>query len=238
MGRNLRLLPGSKKCKIWTVKTYGEYCPIAMGAEAIGDRWTPLVLRELICGSNRFSDIHRGVPRMSRTLLVQRLKQMERQGILERRPGPTYHLTPAGQELEAVVWGLGDWAMQWLLADPDKEHFDGAHLMWRVRQRIVDAALPPQRTVVEFNFPGAHQGRRVWLLLDPSGSTVCQRDEGFEVDLVVTADIGEFLRVWMGRSTWTDATAAGKLTLDGPRELVRAFPTWFALSPFAAAARS
>lgn len=222
-----------RKCKICTVKTYGEYCPIAMGAEAIGDRWTPLVLRELICGSTRFTEIHNGVPRMSRTLLVQRLKQMERLGLIERRPGPSYHLTPAGRDLEAVVWGIGDWAMQWLFGDPAKEHFDGAHLMWRVRQRIVDDAIPARRTVVEFNFPGAHRGRRIWLLLDPAGPSVCERDEGFTVDLHVHADIEEFMRVWAGRSTWDDAIAAGKLTITGPRELVRAFPGWFALSPFA-----
>lgn len=93
---------GPQKCKICTVRTYGEHCPIAKGAEAIGDRWTPLVLRELICGSRRFTEIHRGVPRMSRALLVQRL---ERLGTIERRRGPTYDLTAADQDLEAVVWG-------------------------------------------------------------------------------------------------------------------------------------
>ncbi len=118
--------------------------------------------------------------------------------------------------------------------DPSKEQFDGAHLMWRVRQRIVDEALPDRRTVIEFNFPAAHRGRRIWLLLEPSGSSVCERDEGFEAELVVTADIDEFMRIWMGRSTWNNAIGTGKLTLQGPRDLVRAFPTWFALSPFAA----
>lgn len=225
-----------RKCKIWTVKTYGEYCPIAMGAEAIGDRWTPLILRELICGSQRFTDIHRGIPRMSRTLLAQRLKQLERIGVVERRPGPTYHLTPAGADLEVVVWGLGEWAMQWLFGDPMKEHLDGGHLMWRVRQRIVDEELPEHRVVIQFDFPGAHRGRRIWLLLDPAGSSVCERDEGFAVDLHVTADIEEFMRVWAGRSTWREAIAGGKLSLAGPRALVRAFPTWFALSPFAGSA--
>lgn len=215
------------------MKTYAEYCPIAMGAEAIGDRWTPLVLRELICGSTRFSEIHRGVPRMSRTLLAQRLKQLERQEIIERRSGPTYHLTPAGKDLEAVIWSLGDWANQWLLSDPAKEHLDGAHLMWRVRQRVVEEALPDRRVVVEFRFPAAQRGRLIWLLLDPAGVSVCQRDEGFEVDLSVTADIGEFMRIWMGRSTWEDALGSGNLAIEGPRELVRAFPKWFALSPFA-----
>lgn len=219
------------------MKSYGEYCPIAMGAEAIGDRWTPLVLRELICGSQRFSDIHRGVPRMSRTLLAQRLKQLERLEIVERRTGPTYHLTEAGRDLEAVVWGIGDWAMHWMFGDPAKEHLDGAHLMWRVRQRIVESALPERRTVVQFDFPGAHRGRRVWLLLDPAGSSVCERDEGFAVDLHVEADIQEFMRIWAGRTTWADAIADGSLHLDGPRPLVRAFPTWFALSPFATRSR-
>lgn len=218
---------------IWTMKSYGEYCPIAMGAEAIGDRWTPLVLRELICGSERFSEIHRGVPRMSRTLLTQRLKQLERLGVVERRPGPRYHLTPSGRDLEGVVVGIGDWAMQWLFGDPAKEHLDGSHLVWRVRQGVVIENLPEGRTVVRFNFPDALRGKCVWLLLDRTGPSVCERDEGFEVDVNVVASIQEFMRIWAGRSTWADAIADGTLTIDGPRPLVRAFPSWFALSPFA-----
>lgn len=233
MQATVRMTGALGKCMIWTVKTYGEYCPIAMGAEALGDRWTPLVLRELMCGSQRFSEIQRGVPRMSRTLLAQRLKQLERQGILERRPGPTYHLTDAGRDLEAVIWSLGDWAVHWLMSDPQKEHYDGAHLMWRVRQRVVEQELPEKRTVVQFDFPAAQRGRRIWLLLDRSGSSVCQRDEGFTVDLHVTADISEFMRVWAGRTTWDAAMRSRAIVIDGPRRLARAFPRWFALSPFA-----
>ena len=226
------MTPPAGKCKICTVKTYGDYCPIAMGAEAIGDRWTPLVLRELMVGATRFSDIHRGVPRMSRTLLAQRLKQLERSGIVERRDGPTYHLTPAGQELEPVVFGLGDWAKRWLLGDPTADQLDGAQMMWRVSRGLVEDELPERRTVVQFDFPTARRGRTVWLVLDPAGSTVCERDEGFAADLHVTADLSEFQRVWAGRSTWDAAIRSGHLTLDGPRPLVRAFPRWFALSHF------
>jgi DNA-binding HxlR family transcriptional regulator len=221
------------KCNIWTMKTYGEYCPIAMGTEALGDRWTPLVLRELYCGSTRFSEIHRGVPRMSRSLLTQRLKQMERIGLIERLPGPTYRLTPSGKDLQDVIFGIGDWAMRWLFGDPEKQHADGAHLMWRVRQRIVEEKVPEKRVVIQFDFKGADRGKRIWLLLDRTGSTVCERDEGFEVNLVVRADIHEFMRVWAGRSTWDAARRAGLIEFEGPRELVKAFPTWFALSPFA-----
>jgi DNA-binding HxlR family transcriptional regulator len=204
-----------------------------MGSDAIGDRWTPLILRELICGSDRFSDIHRGVPRMSRSLLAQRLKQMERVGLVERRPGPTYHLSPSGRELEEVVWALGDWAMRWLLGRPAEDQLDGALLMWRVRQNVIIENLPPQRTVLQFDFSDAKRGKKVWLVLDPAGSTVCERDEGFEIDLYVQARIADFLQVWMGRATWRDAQAKGALSLHGPRQLVRAFPDWFALSPFA-----
>lgn len=218
---------------IWTMKSYGEYCPIAMGSEAIGDRWTPLVLRELIAGSERFSEIHRGVPRMSRTLLAQRLKQLERLGVVERRAGPTYHLTASGEDLEDVVMGIGDWAKRWLFGDPAKEHLDGSHLVWRVRQRIVTENLPEGRTVVRFDFPDALRGKRIWLLLHRAGPSVCERDEGFEVDVRVVADITEFMRIWAGRSTWAEAMAAGTLTIEGPRPLVRAFPSWFALSPYA-----
>lgn len=221
------------KYNVWTMKSYGEYCPIAMGAEAIGDRWTPLVLRELICGSQRFSEIHRGVPRMSRTLLSQRLRQLEELGVIAHTADGRYELTPSGRDLEKVVWGLGDWAMQWLGGEPREEHYDGTHLMWRVRQRLVADALPPRRTIVRFDFRGAHRGRRIWLVLDPQGSSVCERDEGFVVDLWVDADIREFLRVWAGRSTWREAIASGALSFRGQRELQRAFPRWFALSPFA-----
>ena len=217
------------------MKSYDEYCPIAMGAEVIGDRWTPLILRELIVGSERFTDIHRGMPRMSRTLLVQRLKQLERLRVVERRPGPTYHLTEAGRDLEKVVWGMGLWAMHWVFGDPAKEHLDGAHLMWRVRQGVVHENLPPGRTVVQFEFPKASRGKCIWLVLDPEGTYVCERDEGFDVHLRVTADIVEFMRVWAGRSTWRDAVKAGALKFDGPKELAKQFPNWFALSPFATA---
>jgi DNA-binding HxlR family transcriptional regulator len=104
----------------------GSTAPIAVGAEAIGDRWTPLIIRELICGSERFSDIHRGVPRMSRTLLAQRLRQLERLELIERRPGPTYRLSQSGRELEAVIWALGDWAKRWRLGEPEEGQLDGA----------------------------------------------------------------------------------------------------------------
>jgi len=170
---------------------------------------------------------------MSRTLLAQRLRQLERLGLVERGTGPTYHLSASGRELEGVIWALGEWAMRWLLGEPVGEHLDGAHLMWRVRQRVILDNIPTERTVVQFVFPNAVRGKTVWLVLDPAGVTVCERDEGFDVDLYVRADITTFMKVWMGGGTWKQAQADGALMLQGPRRLIRAFPTWFALSPFA-----
>lgn len=215
------------------MKSYSEYCPIAMGAEAIGDRWTPLIIRELICGSERFSDIHRGVPRMSRTLLSQRLRQLQRVGIVDKDDDGAYRLSESGEALSEVIWSLGDWAMEWILGEPERDHFDGAHLMWRMHQRVVTDALPPGRTVVQFDLLRAHRGRRCWLVLDQHGATVCERDEGFDVDLWVEAPVDELLRVWMGRRDWNDAIANGDLSLHGPIDLVHDFPRWFSLSPFA-----
>jgi DNA-binding HxlR family transcriptional regulator len=215
------------------MKSYSEYCPIAMGAEAIGDRWTPLILRELMCGSERFSDIHRGVPRMSRTLLSQRLRHLQRIELVEKSDDGAYRLTESGGALGQVIWDLGDWAMEWFLGEPEPDQFDGAHLIWRMHQRVAVEALPLKRTVVQFDLLRAHRGRRCWLVLDPQGATVCERDEGFDVDLWVQAPVDELLQVWLGRRSWDDALASGDLTLHGPTDLVRAFPRWFSLSPFA-----
>lgn len=214
------------------MKSYGEYCPIAMGAEVLGDRWTPLILREMIVGSTRFNEIHRGIPRISRSLLAQRLRTLERADIVERDGHGGYRLAPAGQELEPIVWAIGDWAIRWTLGDPQDEQLDGAHLVWRMRQRVDLDRLPPQRTVVQFDFPGAQRGQRAWMVLQPEGATVCERDEGFDVDLHVTADLRHLMRVWAGRSTWRAAQSAGDLDISGPRPLVRDFPSWFLLSPF------
>jgi DNA-binding HxlR family transcriptional regulator len=221
--------------------SYREYCPIAVGAEFFGDRWTPLILRELIMGSRRFNDIHRGLGRMSRTLLIQRLRELERRGIVERTidgAGRTieYRLTPAGKELEPVVWSLGHWAARWSFGDPADDELDAGWLVWRLHQVLVAGSLPGTRTVVQFvlNGPGGGEG---WLVLDRGGSTACQIDPGYDVDLVVMGDNREMHRWLLGWRSLRELQQSGHVRLVGPTRLARAFPTWFADAPFARSLR-
>jgi DNA-binding HxlR family transcriptional regulator len=217
--------------------SYREYCPIAVGAEFFGDRWTPLIVRELILGSRRFNDIHRGLGRMNRTLLTQRLRMLERRGIVERdsdEAGRTteYHLTAAGEELEPIVWALGHWAARWSFGDPDDEELDASWLVWRLHQHVVSDRLPVARTVVQFLLDGAGGGE-AWLVLDRGGSTACQIDPGYEVDLVIMGDNREMHRWLLGRRTFRDLQETRSVRFVGPTRLIRAFPGWFHTALFA-----
>jgi DNA-binding HxlR family transcriptional regulator len=217
--------------------SYREYCPIAVGAELFGDRWTPLVLRELILGSRRFNEIHRGLGRMSRTLLIGRLRELERRGIVERtvdEMGRTteYRLTQAGQELEPIVWSLGHWAARWSFGDPADEELDVAWLAWRLHQQVDLDRLPDERIVVHLVAVGPGGGE-AWLVMDKGGSTACQIDPGYEVDLAVLGDNRDLHRWLLGSRTFRDLQRAGSVRLVGPSRLARAFPTWFAEKPFA-----
>jgi DNA-binding HxlR family transcriptional regulator len=204
------------------MKSYGEYCPIAKGSEVIGERWSMLVLRELLIGSHRFSDIARGLPEMSRTLLTKRLRQFEEVGLLERIDGG-YYLTPAGEELRSIVFGLGDWTAKWLLADPEPEELDAEQTMWWGHSRINTDALPDRRVVLEFRFS---DDRRVfWLVAEPEiGVSICLSDPGFEVDVRISTDVGTLSTLWQARWTVADAMRAGKISFEGPSALVRRMP--------------
>jgi DNA-binding HxlR family transcriptional regulator len=223
------------------VPSYREYCPIAVGAELFGDRWTPLVLRELILGSSRFNEIHRGLGRMSRTLLAQRLRELERRGIVERAMDAAgratdYRLTAAGRELEPIVWSLGHWAARWSFGDPEDEELDAAWLVWRLHQNVIADRLPPGRTVVQFILEGPGGGE-AWLVLDRGGSTACQIDPGYEVDLVVMGDNREMHRWLLGWHSLADMRRAGSVRLIGPTRLARAFASWFIVTGFAKSLR-
>jgi DNA-binding HxlR family transcriptional regulator len=217
--------------------SYREYCPIAVGAELFGDRWTPLILRELIIGSRRFNEIHRGLGRMSRTLLIGRLRELERRGIVERTldaAGRTteYRLTTAGAELEPIVWSLGHWAARWSFGDPADEELDVAWFAWRLHQHVLPDRLPGGRVVIQIVADGPGGGE-AWLVLDRGGSTACQIDPGYEVDLALLGDNRELHRWLLGSRTFRDLRRAGTVRLVGPSRLARAFPTWFMPSPFA-----
>ncbi|HLI13928.1 MAG TPA: helix-turn-helix domain-containing protein [Alphaproteobacteria bacterium] len=204
----------------------------------------PLVIRELLCGSVRFNDLQRGVPRMSSALLTQRLRQLQFAGIVERRRreggGVEYHLTAAGRELFPVVEKMGLWAQRWLRHDlVDTANLDPDLLMWDIRRNV--AAHAPRRNrrlVVEFRLSGVPiSRRRYWLVFERGAVDLCYRDPGFDVDLFVEANLRVLTQIWLGHVPIQSAIRDGRLRLDGSRGEVEAFSSWFALSLFAAAGR-
>jgi DNA-binding HxlR family transcriptional regulator len=217
---------------------YGQFCPIAQASEVLTERWTPLVIRELaLGGSRRFNDIQRGVPLMSSSLLTKRLRQLERAGIIERRPrtdgkGTEYHLTPAGEELGPVLAQIGIWSERWLRRPIFEETPDTGLLMWWMRGTVKTDALPARRTVIHFAFRGAPEKLRYFWLVLPEAD-LCLSDPGFGVDITVRSDPKTLTAVWMGDIGVAAALSAQSIELEGPRTLVRSFPKWFGLHPFA-----
>ena len=226
-----------------TMGGYGQFCPIAMACETFAERWTPLILRELLLsGSRRFNEIRQGIPLISRTLLAQRLRDLEEAGVVQSRPlargrGREYRPTPAAEELRDVLERLGEWGQRWATTQFDPGNLDLMLLMWNVRRRIDFPRLPARRTVVRFDFRAfrarCRAFRTCWLILERDGSDVCLKDPGFDVDLVVSADAGAMARVWTGAITFAQAVREAGIRVEGPRDLVRAFPTWLLLSHFA-----
>ena len=228
------------------MKGYGQFCPISVACETFAERWTPLILRELLWGARRFSEIRRGVPLISRTLLAQRLRELEDAGVVESAQLPAgrgreYRPTRAAEELRDVLERLGEWGQRWGRTQYDPDNLDVTVLMWNVRRRIDLDRLPDRRVVVRFDFRAVpsrcRSFRTCWLILERTGTDVCLKDPGHEIDLVVSADAGAMARVWMGALPFAQAVRSGSLRVEGERELVRAFPTWLLLSHFAEVAR-
>jgi len=219
--------------------SYEEYCPIAVGLEFFGDRWTPLVLRELVIGASRFNEIHRGLPKMSRTLLSQRLRMLCERGLVDRTDEDgivEYHLTPAGADLQPIIWSLGHWAAKWAFGDPEREQLDIAWLVWRMRQNLDEDRLPAQRTTVEFRARGANGGR-AWLVVARHASTACMVDPGYEVDVLIEAENAALHRWFFGRTDLPTEMEAGRIALHGSPRLLNAFPRWFVANPLVASVR-
>jgi len=218
------------------VQRYTDYCPITIGVDVLGDRWTPLIIRELTIGAGGFNEIHRGIPRMSRTMLSQRLRMLERRGLVHRDAAARgtaggYRLTPAGDALSQIVWALGHWAAEWMFTDPTEEICDGLSLIWRLHQHAEPAKLPRTQTIVHLVLTG-QGGAEGWLDIDADGMTVCRDDQGKDVDLAVEADTAHMYRWLMGIVPFTELVALGHARLLGPSRLARAFPSWFRVSSF------
>jgi DNA-binding HxlR family transcriptional regulator len=217
---------------------YGQFCTVARGAEVLGELWTPLVVRELLCGSHRFNDIHRGVPRMSATLLTARLRKLEALGVLERRrvkSGWEYHLTQAGEELRPIVVGLGHWGARWIGSRLKPKQLDAGFLMWDIRRFAqLDRFPAEQRVVIHFQFTDAPRGERLWwLVVENLTADLCRDDPGHEVSVVVESTVRALTEVWTGDSDPDQEIHAGHLNVHGAGRRGQTLWRWLGRSMFA-----
>jgi DNA-binding HxlR family transcriptional regulator len=218
------------------VRTYGQYCPIARGAEIFAERWTPLIIRNLHLGCGSFTEILEGAPGLSRTLLSQRLEQLERLGLVRSAPKPAgrgqhYELTAAGQDLFKVCQSLGEWGARWLEIAP--ENLDPFVALWSMCNALRKDRLPDERVVIRFDFTGRPHRERYWLIIEFGDTEICKTHPGFDEDLYITAEAEAFVKWHAGQLAWAKAIGDHRIELHGPSWLVRAFPTWNARSAFA-----
>ena len=235
------LLSGRAVTRLARMKGYGQFCPVAVASEVFAQRWTPLIIRELCSGRTHFNDIHRGIPLISRSLLAERLRWLERAGVISSAaatPGRVreYRLTEAGSEFRAAIDALGQWGQRWSVR-VDPQNLDADFLMWQLHHRLAHDLLPVERVTVHFSFRGRSRQRRgphrYWLVLERPDIELCLTDPGHEIDLYVEADLRAFARVWLGDAPLAEAVREGGVKLAGARKLVKAFPTWLLLSRFA-----
>ncbi|MCB0214432.1 MAG: helix-turn-helix transcriptional regulator [Anaerolineae bacterium] len=222
---------------------YGQYCPIAKAVEILGDRWTLLIVRDLLIGTCHFNDLERGLPGISRGLLSERLRRLRRMGLVEKveqedsRQRTLYLMTPAGQELQGVIQALLTWGARWAFDEPEEQELDPVLLMWWIRDRIHTDRLPQPRVVIRIDFTGASHDS-FWLILTQGDVSICLTDPGFDLDMVITADLATFFQIWLGRTPYFDALLQGLVKVDATPALAEALPTWFAYSLTAPAVRA
>ena len=210
----------------------GQFCSVARALELLGGRWTLLIVRELLCGSHRFNEIRRGIPRISRTVLSERLQALIHAKAVARSEsstGPEYALTPAGLELLGLIGELGRWGQRWLPRQAHGEDLDLEPLLIDMRRRVNFDALPSEPLVVRLELEGH---RPSYLLLRGTEASLCNHNPGYPEPLSLSGPLAALASWWRGDLGFREAQRSG-LRLEGARQLVRAFPGWFDLYLFA-----
>src|SRR5690606_29130819 len=200
-------------------------------SEILCSRWTTLVIREMLCGSRRFNDLRRGVPKMSPALLSKRLKELERAGVIrvERQPNglAEYRLSEAGEELRPIIMGIGIWAHRWIESRLSLKNLDPSLLMWDMRRNLDLTHLPPRRCTIQFLYPELSATQKSWWLLIDNGNTdVCNFDPGYELDLLVRSSLHSMTAIWMGMTTVRRETENGNLSIEGDPTLAHNMQDW------------
>jgi DNA-binding HxlR family transcriptional regulator len=217
---------------------YGQFCPLAKAVEVLCERWTLLVVRELVAGSRRFNDLRRGLPLISPTLLSQRLKRLAEAGVVRRRceddGAKVYELTQSGRELRPLVERMATWGHRWVGSQLEDDDLDVGLLMWDIRRGVDGSRFPDGRTVVQVRFDDAPDGQRDWWLMAEAGETdLCMEDPGHEVDLVIETSVRTLTAIWLCQCTLERAERNRDLRILGDRNLRRELPKWLPGSPLA-----
>ena len=227
------------------MKTYGQYCPVARAADILGERWTLLILRDILGGARRFNQIRKGVPRMSPTLLSNRLKSLEAYGLITRQTVPGSNLTEyaptqAGLEVRPIVELFGAWGQRWVRNKIGEDELDVSQLMWYLRCGINRQHFKPEQSVVSFEFtdrPRLSKGNwwvdKWWLIVSEDEVDLCAQDPGYEVDLYVISDLRTMTKVSLGDVSVREALRTGAIELHGSRSLANSFGQWLPRSSFA-----
>ena len=217
------------------MKTYGQFCPLAQATQLLCERWTLIVVRELIAGSTRFSELQKGVPLMSPTLLSTRLRQLVDAGVISRsgsRGSTAYTLTSAGMELRPVIELLGAWGHRWARSNLNEGDLDAGLLMWDMRRSVDPEVFPARRIVVQFEYPDAPMGARDWWLVSENGEIdLCLNDHGYEVDILISCSLKTMTQIWICERGFDDAVAMADIRVMGEPGLIRQLQGWLRSSP-------
>ena len=224
------------------MRTYGQFCPIAKSSEILGDPWSILIIRELLLGSTRFSQLQKGMPKISPTVLNTRLKELENSGVILKRKlkglrGHEYRLSPSGRELSTVIDALAVWGMRWARDEMEEDDLDVTFLMFDVQRNLNTDELPDGENVLCFQYPDLDEFSKWWLICDGSDVDICYQDPGKDVDVYVTSNSKDMIGIWMGDIPLSGAMRDDRVSLLGEPAIVKRFRKWFPLSSAAGVPR-
>jgi DNA-binding HxlR family transcriptional regulator len=209
-----------------------QYCPVYKSLDLFGDRWALLIVREILRGVNRFNELERSLPGISRSTLAQRLKHLEKEGIVARHTdgqrGGDYQLSDAGAELVNVIGAIGDWGLRWLIPDVRPSQVDPEGVMVWVSRHVLLGELPPRRVVIRFELKGRSR-RYFWLVMRTGEASLCAEHPGFTEDLIISSTPADLYQLMVGKKSFAQATEEGTVRIEGPPQLIRSLPRWFFL---------
>jgi len=217
------------------MKSYGQFCPVAKASEIFCERWTSLILRELATGSTRFAQIQRGVPLASPTIISRRLKELEAEGVVERRRSETgrswtYHLTPAGADFAPIVMALGEWGQKWSRRELEEHEIDLGLLLWALEKDVDPSAFGDRRSTIHIDFHDRPKNQRHWWFVNENGACeMCVDDPGHEVDLHLTISLPDMIYIWRGDLSISHALESGRLEVDGSTPARKRLADWLGI---------